>query len=58
LAWKRDLAGTVIFFCFAIYYVYMVGLNRHWSWYLSISGPAVVIGVLFLLNYLRKNRFH
>ncbi|MFA5173496.1 MAG: hypothetical protein WC435_03835 [Candidatus Paceibacterota bacterium] len=53
-AWKWDLAGTVIFFGFAIYYVWMVGLDRHFSWYLSISGPAVVIAILFLLNYLRK----
>ena len=53
-AWKKDLVGTVMFFGFAIYYVYTVGLNRHWSWYVAISGPAVVIGVLFLINWIKK----
>lgn len=58
IAWKRDLVGTMIFFFFAGYYAYMVGLDRHWSWYASISGPAVLIGVLYLLNWLqnKKNR--
>lgn len=51
VAWKRDLVGTAIFFFFAVYYVYMVGLDRHWSWYASISGPALVIGILYLLNW-------
>lgn len=54
LAWKRDLVGTAIFFFFAAYYVYMVGPDRHWSWYAAISGPALLTGILFLLNWLHK----
>jgi len=53
-AWKKDLVGVVMFFGFAIYYVYTVGLNRHWSWYVAISGPAVVIGILFLIDWIKK----
>jgi cell division protein FtsW (lipid II flippase) len=56
IAWKKDLAGTTIFFFFAVYYVYMVGLGRDWSWYASISGPALLIGVLYLLNWLDKKK--
>lgn len=56
IAWKRDLVGTAIFFFFASYYVYMVGLNRHWSWYASISGPALFIGVLYLLNWWQNKK--
>jgi len=54
IAWKRDLVGTAIFFFFALYYVHMVGLNRHWSWYVSISGPAVIVGILFLLSWFQR----
>lgn len=54
VAWKKDLVGTVIFFFFAAYYVYMVGLDRHWSWYVSISGPALLIGVLYLISWYKK----
>lgn len=35
VAWKRDLVGAIVFCALAVYYVYMVGLDRHWSWYVS-----------------------
>ncbi|MFA6338462.1 MAG: hypothetical protein WCW87_00135 [Candidatus Paceibacterota bacterium] len=56
ISWKRDLVGAIAFFAFAIFYVYMVGLDRHWSWYVAISGPAVITGILFLLSRLRKRK--
>lgn len=52
LAWKRDLVGTIIFLGFAIYYVGMVGLDRHWSWHLAISGPALLISILFFVHWI------
>lgn len=54
VAWKKDFVGVVVFCFFAVYYVYMVGLNRHFSWYASISGPALLIGILYLLNGLNR----
>jgi len=56
VAWKVDLAGAAIFFFFAGYYIYMVGFDRHWSWYVSISGPALLVGILYLLNWFQKNK--
>jgi len=56
IAWKKDLVGVIVFFFFAIYYVYMVGLGHHWSWYASISGPALIISVLYLLNWFKKRK--
>jgi hypothetical protein len=55
-AWKHDLAGSIIFFGIALLYVLMVGFNRHWSWYVGISGPAALVGLLFLLNWLRGRK--
>lgn len=54
VAWKKDLVGTIIFFALAVYYVYMVGFNRPWSWYAAISGPALVTSALFLANWLYR----
>lgn len=54
LAWKRNLVGAISFFVLAIYYVFMVGLYRHWSWYVSISGPALLTAFLFFINWLRN----
>jgi hypothetical protein len=56
IAWKKDLVGMAIFFFFAVYYVYMVGPDRHWSWYASISGPAMLIGILYLANWFQNKR--
>ncbi len=56
IAWKYDLFGAAAFFAFAIYYVFAVGLDRHWSWYASISAPAVIVGTLFVLSWLQKRR--
>ncbi len=55
-AWKYDLVGAIAFFAMAFWYVWMVGLDRHWTWYVFISGPAIFIGVLFLINWLQKNK--
>lgn len=56
IAWEKDLVGTAIFLFFAVYYVYMVGLGRHWSWYASISGPALLISMLYLLNWFQSKK--
>ena len=54
VAWKLELVGAITFFCFAFYYIVLVGFNRDWSWYATIFGPAIIVGVLFLLSWLKK----
>ena len=56
VAWKYDLVGAVFFAAAAAAYVWMVGLSRPWSWYVSISGPALVVAVLYLLSWWNKSR--
>ena len=56
IAWKKDLVGTAIFFFFSVYYVGMTGLGHHWSWYASISGPALLIGILYLANWFQNKK--
>jgi len=56
IAWKYDLVGAIAFLASAAFYVFMVGLDRPWSWYAGISGPAAVVGILFLLSWLQKRK--
>jgi glucose dehydrogenase len=56
LAWKYDLVGVVMFFGFAVFYVWSAGLDRPWSWYASIALPSAVVGILFLVSWLQKRR--
>jgi uncharacterized membrane protein len=56
IAWRYDLVGAISFLAAAITYIWSVGLDRPWSWYLSISGPAIVVAILFLLSWFQKRR--
>ncbi len=55
MAWKKPLIGSTGFLLFSFSYFFLVGLNRPFSWYLTISGPAVVISVLFWLSFKKGN---
>lgn len=57
VSWKYELAGAVGYLAFGVLYVLLVGVDRHWSWYTAISGPAIIISMLFTLCwYLKKRR--
>lgn len=56
ISWKYDLVGVVVFWGFAVFYVFAVGFDRPWSWYVGISGPALIVGLFFLLSWLQKRR--
>ena len=54
IAWRREWVGAVLFSALAVLYV-------AWTWgrfplvaYLSISGPLVLAGILFLLNWVYR----
>lgn len=55
LAWQKEWIGAALFFGLAIYYGIMTGFNEHWSAYLLISGPMVIIGTLFLVGWLKRD---
>ncbi len=55
IAWRYELFGAIAFLAGAIFYVYVAGLGRPWSWYAFISGPAVVVAVLYFVAW-RQNR--
>ncbi len=52
IAWRREWVGAILFIALALLYpVMMWGRQFHWSAYLGIPGPLVLIGVLFLLSW-------
>lgn len=51
IAWKYELVGAIVFLLGAIGYVWMVGLGRPWSWYVAISGPALVVALLYYISW-------
>lgn len=51
VSWRREWVGAVVFGALAVCYVALTRGRLHWGAYASISGPMVLIGLLFLLNW-------
>ncbi len=53
LAWRWEWIGTVLFGGLAV--LYAVTQFRHPSWILTISGPLILIAVLFWVGWRRRS---
>ena len=51
IAWRWEWVGAVLFIALALVYLGSSWGRFHWSTYLVIPGPLVLIGVLFLFNW-------
>ena len=55
VAWRWEWVGAVGFCGLAAFYVIMAWDRFPLSTYLLISGPLLVVGVLFLLNWILRD---
>ena len=60
VSWKREIVGGIAFILAGLLYIVITLLFKHpleWymlTWFLLISGPAFLIGILFLLGWRAK----
>jgi glucose-6-phosphate-specific signal transduction histidine kinase len=54
LAWRWEWVGAILFTALALVYLVATWGRFHWSAYLGISGPLVLLGVLFLFNWIYR----
>ena len=54
LSWRRELVGAVTFIGLSFAYAYWA--RHHLSWILAISGPLLIVGLLFLLSWTQRTR--
>ncbi len=55
ISWRREWVGAVIYPLLGLGYS-ISNLSAHWSVHLAISGPLILIGLLFLLSWNSKRR--
>jgi len=55
IAWKREVVGGIIYIFLGLFYIWMVTPDANIYAILFISGPAFLLGGLFLLNKLLKS---
>jgi hypothetical protein len=56
IAWRRALVGAISFNAFALFYLVYTRGQEHWGAYLVISGPLVLLGVLFLFSWIHREQ--
>ncbi len=56
LAWRWELIGTFAYPALAVAYAVWQWGNQHWSAYVAICTPLVLIGFLFFIGWTRKKK--
>ncbi|HVP39786.1 MAG TPA: hypothetical protein VMS93_11455 [Candidatus Saccharimonadales bacterium] len=52
VAWRWEWVGAVA--CFALVAIYAWWARTHLDWILLIAGPVFLVGVLFLVGWMRR----
>lgn len=56
ISWRWEWVGGLVFTGLALAYAYMARL--HPAWILGISGPLLLVGILFFLSWTLHLRLH
>ena len=57
LSWRWEWIGGAVFSVLALAYAYFAAILRHHpDWILPIAGPLLLVGVLFLLSWMRRDK--
>ena len=54
VAWHREWIGAILFIGLAVFYLVWTWGRFTWVTYLAMSGPLLLVGVLFLVNWLYR----
>jgi len=59
ISWKYEIVGGIAYILAGLLYIVLLLFKNPFEWYmiswaLTISGPAFLIGALFLVNWFRK----
>jgi len=61
ISWKHEIVGGITFIFAGFLYMFLVFFSGRFEWYMIswsfiISGPAFLIGILFLINWVKKKK--
>jgi len=56
VSWRWERIGAILFMALGIWYLLTAWGRFHWSAYVVISGPLLLVGVLFLASWLNRTR--
>lgn len=61
ISWKYEIVGGIAFILAGILYIILLFMNPRFEWYMlswfvTIAGPAFLVGILFLMNWRKKKK--
>ncbi|MDD4135651.1 MAG: hypothetical protein PHN66_01105 [Candidatus Shapirobacteria bacterium] len=61
ISWKHEIVGGIVFILAGLFYFFSLTKSSSFEWYMSvwfliISGPAFIIGILFFINWFKKKK--
>ncbi len=56
VSWRWEWVGAIAYATLGTLYLALAWGRFHWSAYLTISGPLFLVGALFLINWIHKQR--
>ena len=56
VSWRWERIGAILFMALGIWYLLTAWGRFHWSAYVVIAGPLLLVGVLFLASWLNRTR--
>ena len=54
VAWRWEWVGALLFLCLGVAFVASTRGRADWRTYAFIAGPPLLLGLLFLLNWLHR----
>lgn len=54
ISWRWEWVGGILFVAMGVFYIVWCWGQFPWVTYLSISGPLLLVGVLFLVNWFYR----
>jgi len=65
ISWRHEIVGGIAFILAGLLYITQLAITMvrtqpfHWyylSWSLILAGPAILVGVLFLISWFKKRK--
>jgi hypothetical protein len=61
VAWKYEIVGGIAFIAGGLFYIGLLIFGGNFQWYMlfwsvQISGPAFLVGILFLIEWFQKKK--
>ncbi len=54
ISWKHEIVGGIVFILAGLLYIAITMMSVGWPWSIILSGPAFLIGILFLIGWFKK----